>query len=222
MAASAMSPDVEIFEVESCAEPNEAWYDPARSPTNTTSIEVLSYKVPTGRAVLLLDYTIEPYVFGLGAVSALPAPDRGLWRTLGHTLTVDGKTPGVISFDLEPVPSTNQRMAYRNTGTSLRRLDEITAGDYARTRSRRYGRTTVGGTAIMPPRTTHHGFAPGVAQWSILADEGETIVLGALIYRALPFPLAFLEGRLVGYAAPRNTLLTLLEDMRRPLEECRS
>jgi len=207
------SPSIEPFEDEKRVLPNDAWYAAVRSPTNPTQFEINHYKVPNGRALIVLDFSFQPYRFsGVGAFESEPMEDRRLSGIMGYRFTVNNDVPAVINFQLEPVPSNFERQQFRPDPLKLTQPGQRTVQDFQRAQALSYGSAAGYGTGILPQRSGRIGSAEGPAAY--LVTQEQSIVMAGIIYRPVPIPLAFVSGRIAGYLCSIALAKTLVEELR--------
>lgn len=218
LAGVAQSPDVQVFDQLRSAQPNEAWYAPERSPTNPTRVEILSYQVPKDSMLIVTDYSFHVYrPSGLVPHGATLLPEGELRGVLGFQFLLHGKVPGVVNFEIEPVPSTFDRKQFRPPITGRMRMpNETTPGDFARRRATNYGSAAGTGTTLLPPRWGRHGDQgiPG----AFPVYDSEQVTMTMVVYRPISIPLSLIEGRVVGYIGPRLVLDKLMGDLQNPLK----
>ena len=194
------------------AEPNEAWYDPSRSPANPTQFEIGSKKVPSGSTVVVLDFSFEPYRFSeVGAHEWQPVTRNSLRGSLGYQFKVAGKTPGSVEFYIDPKNSTGEPEEFLVDKVQLWTTSTPKAADFNRARASAVGTAAGVGTAMLPQRTGRYGadFAP----FAIPATDDQTITLRGIVYRPISVGLACVEGRVMGYVGSTAILQKHLADM---------
>jgi len=194
------------------AEPNEAWYDPSREPSNPTQFEIGSKKAPGGSTIIVLDFSFEPYRFSsVGAHEWQPVPRNSLRGSLGYQFKVAGKTPGSVEFYIDPKNSTGENEEFLVDKVQLWTNSTPKTADFNRARASSVGAAAGVGTAMLPQRRGRYGadFAPFAAP----ATDDQTVTLRGIVYRALSTPLACIEGRVVGYIGSTAVLSKHLADM---------
>ena len=209
LANIAQSPDVQIFERLWSCEPNEAWFSPERSPNNPTRAEIGAYVVPTDNVLLVTQYNFQAYhPSGLVAHGSAPLEEKELRGQIGYLFLVKGKVPGVVQFEIEPIPSVYERMQFRPPQGRQRKLSEVLPGDYARKRANTYGSAAGAGTTLIPPRGGRHGdpAIPGI----FVVNNNEQVNMSVVIYRPIGIPLSFIEATITGYLGPRTVIDRLL------------
>ena len=172
--------------------------------------------MPRDQLLILTEFSFNAYVpSDIGASLSAPLDSRMLRGAVGFMFSIRGKLPGVAQFNLEPVPSTFERAAFRPPLNRPRRPNEATAGDFARKAASAYSAAAGTGRAMLPPREWRHGDRniPG----AFVVTDSDTVVLSMRVYRPIPFPLAFIEGRILGYVGPRSVLDKLIKDLQDPL-----
>ena len=212
LAALLRSP--EFLPVEWCwnAEPNEAWYDPARSPSNPTQFEIGSKKAPSGSTIIVLDFSMEPYRFSaVGAHEWQPVAENSLRGSLGYQFKVAGKTPGSVEFYIDPKNSTGENEEFLVDKVQLWTNSTPKTADFNRARASSVGTAAGVGTAMLPQRRGRYGasFAP----FAIPASDDQTITIRGIVYRPLSTPLACVEGRIMGLVGSTSVLMKHLADM---------
>jgi len=204
----AQSPSVKTFERLWTVQPNDSWYDPVRNPSNTNRVEIGSYLVPDGQAVLITYFdflALQPT--GVGAFESEPVPEGRLGGTIGFYFDVNGTVPGVVNFELEPTPSNFQRRQFRPK-QNLVPMSERVAADYERTAATSYAAGSFG-TGLLPTR--HGRTGDPNARWSVLVMERQNVNLSMLIYRPIPYPLCGIRGRICGYTCSKQLMVDMVE-----------
>jgi hypothetical protein len=211
IAQVAINPQLQPLEQLWSCEPNDSWYDAARSPSNYTRFEIGNYQVPNGQALLLLDFDFQPFApTGHGPYESAPVAEGHLTGSLGFALEINGSTPGQVRYELEPTPSNFQQRRFRPQPSVQIPLTERVQADYQRTLATSYAAATFG-TNLLPVRRGRSG-APS-CPWSVVALEGESVTMTGMIYRPIPYPLSMIRGRIMGYTGSLKLVKQLLSEL---------
>lgn len=212
LAGLVQSQEFQPFEWLWTAEPNEAWYDPARNPSNPTQFEIGSKKAPKGSTIFLMDFSFEPYMFSaVGAHEWEPAPRNAMRGSLAYQMKVAGKTPGSVEFYIEPKSSTNEPEEFMVDKVQLWGNSRPKEADFARARSASVGMATGVGTATLPQRTGR--FGPLMAPFGVVVTDDQTITMRGVVTRAISIPLACVEAKVVGYIISSSAASRYIQDL---------
>lgn len=169
-----------------------AWFSPQVSLSNTVQFELVNFEVPRGQQAWVFDYEFQVYrQSGVDPGDIVKAEEGRYSSSIGFDVTVDGQRIGAIQYGLVPVP---QPSTFRPVPPSFEQG------------------TATQGRSLLPARLLVAG-ARG-APFTVIANEGQRVVLTCVIFRRLRTAVAAIEGRLGGYLVATNFAQALVNRMR--------
>ena len=178
--------------------PNDSWTSIDRAPDNPVVFELGAVTVPSGMVVMVTDYVftalrqsgVDPYDF----VAAEPYRFSGY---MGFFLTVGGRIPNDLFYQLDPAPQQFQRQSYDapvgggpGFGPAQQRNFNVAAANS-------FGNVGGAGNSLLPVRPNVQG--PRGQPFTIVAQAGDKIALSCVIFRRVMAPLAGIQGSVSGY-----------------------
>lgn len=198
----------EIFRVE----PNDSWFDPIRSPSNTTQFEIGSLSAQTGKWIFVFDYSIRPFGFsGVGAGDTQPMPEGYLSGSFGYAMRVGGRPTGVVQYRLNPVSPAIRRRRFKFNESQLKPVADMTADDFTVSRANSFA-TSSGYAGEIHPQTPGRFGAHNVPFMISVGDDLPLEVTG-IIFNEITLPVAFIEARISGYVTSAIIAQKLLDDL---------
>jgi hypothetical protein len=183
--------------------PNGAWFNPAVNPSNPVQFELISFQVPRGQQAWIFDYSFSLYrQSGVDPGDIIKAEDGRFSNQIGFDVTLDGQRVGAIQYGLQPIPQPTLRPQFSSPTSQA--PTTINPNDYAGPASQ--------GLSLLPARENVAG-ARG-APFTLIAHEGQRVVLTAVIFRRLRAAVAAVEGRIGGYLLATNFATALVNRMR--------
>lgn len=199
-------PVPDTVEVQFRTLPQAGWYAPTVSPTSPVTFETGVFEVPKGMQLWVFDYEFVPFrQSGLDPNDAVMVEDGRFSTMLGFDLTVNGRRSARLFFQLDPVPAGTQRNAF--SGSPFIGAPGGTAAVF-----QPYAPNSPAGTSLLPCRVVRYG-APGLP-FTIIAREGERVVVSATIFRPVNAALKFIQSRLMGFILGQNAAEALLQRVR--------
>lgn len=198
--------------------PDDGWYTPSVSPSRPVQFELGSFRVPAGVQLWIMGYEFTVYrLSGVDAGDYIKAEEDRFSAVMGFDLTLDGKRPASLLFQLDPIPVTASRQQFEPPLTVYRgrrgpESGAVTA-QFDRAAATSFASTANAGTSLLPARPRRAGPA-APAPFTYVAREGVSVALGCTIFRPVPSPLAFIQGEVFGYLVQTNMGDSLLNRMR--------
>ncbi len=194
-------------------EPEESWYNIDVSPSKLVTFELGALQVPSGLHYWLFDYEFQPFRFsGVDPGDAIPVEEQRLGAVLGWDLTLTGRRPNDLLFQLDPIPAQLQRTQFNAVPTSDTSSTRAPAGSFNRAAFTGFAANSSAGLSLLPQRTARQG--PLSGPFTIIAKEGDRVALSCVIFRPVPLPLAWMQGRHAGYWVNANESEALLDRVR--------
>ena len=205
-----LHPSITVFDQMFRTLPDDGWYNPGVSPQRPVQFELGSYKVPAGLHLWLMGYQFSVFrQSGTDAGDYMPAEDARFSNVLGWDLTLDGKRPASLLFQLDPIPVQATRQQFEPQLNPLSARADIfqesraVRAQFNRAAANSFASTANPGTSLLPNRERRVGPAPP-APFTYVCREGVSVALGCVIFRPVPSPLAFVQGELFGYLVQTN------------------
>lgn len=213
-----LHPSITTFDQMFRTLPDDGWYSPQVSPRRPVQFELGSFKVPFGVHLWLMGYEFAVYrQSGMDAGDYVRSEDERFSNAIGFDLTLDGKRPASLAFQLDPIDVQTSRQQFEPQLTSFRGVRGAQSGavnaQFNRSASNSFASTANPGTSLLPSRTRRVGPA-APAPFTYVAREGVSVALGAVIFRPVVSPLAFIQGEIFGYLVQTNMSDSLLNRLR--------
>jgi hypothetical protein len=175
--------------------PEGSWFDPSVSPTRPIQFQLGAYQVPPGSQYWLFEYEFNAYrQSGIDPGDSIIAETGRFSTVLGFDINVDGSRQGDLLNQLDPVPVQLQRQEFQPFSGRTRRGD---AGQFNTAAATSFAAAASPALSLLPPgRNTS---SPSNGPYTIIAREGQIVVLSVVIWRPIPTPLSALEGIHRGY-----------------------
>jgi hypothetical protein len=192
------NPEVRPYEDMFRSEPNDAWFDVSRDPDHPTQFEILSIRPPRGQSFIVFDYSVVPYGFsGVTPLDYEALEDNEISGSFGYSLTMNGQSPGPLTYRLQALDSTLRTQASQANQSALKPLTQMSAADFAITASKQYAGPAGYGTALHP-QTAHRYGARQAPFMEFVHDEVVLTIVG-VVFQPIARPLAFIQGTVAGY-----------------------
>lgn len=202
----------EIFRVE----PNDSWFDPVRSSTNTTTFEIANISAERGKWIFIFDYSVRPFGFsGLGVGDTTPLPEGNLSGSFGYAIRLGGRPAGVVRYRLDPTSPSLNRLRFKVNESSLKPASQMTADDFARSNAAAFASASGYGGEVHPQSPGRFG-ARNVPFMLSVSDD-ETLEVTGIIFNEITLPVAFIEARLSGYITSAVVGQQLIEQLSKTL-----
>lgn len=213
-----LHPSITVYDQLYRTLPDDGWYDPVVSPARPVQFELGAFKVPAGVHLWIMGYEFSVYrPSGVNAGDYLKAEDDRFSGVLGYDLTLDGKRPASLAFQLDPLAVTRTRQQFEPVLTPFRGRASAQFGavpaQFDRSVSNSFAATANAGTALLPARARRVGPA-APAPFTYVARENVSVALGCVIFRPMPIPVAFIQGEIFGYLIQTNASDALQQRMR--------
>ncbi len=209
--ANMLHPSFGVFERENRVLPDDSWYDLGVSPTRPVQFEVLGYKIPDQMHFWIFDYEFSVFrLSGIDPSDIVEAEPGRFSSVMGFDITVNGKRPANLQFQLDPQPVSLTKQSMNTQGTPsgpTPTTDQFNASAF-----NSFASTAYAGQSLLPVRRAVQG--PEGQPWTIIAKQGETVSLACVIFRRVRAPIGAVKGRVAGYLLNANLSETLLERMR--------
>ncbi len=208
----ARNPSIKIFEYVYRTEPNEAWFDPARNPSNPTQFELGTVTPQKGQTLVVMDYEIRPYRFaGVNSYDFLPMIEGRLSGALGYAIRINGNYPADFKYQLDPVDSRVMASQRPNGGNPFQLTSQLNDDRFATVQASQYAAAAGFGTGLMPQWPRKYG-PTGDPFAEVLTEEMSLTAYG-VIYRRLESPVAFIQTRVSGYQGSTSVIAKLFREL---------
>lgn len=188
--------------------PEQGWFDPSVSPSKIVQFQLGSYQVPKGQAYWLTDYSFQINRFsGLDPGDTVPMEEGRLSAVLGFDINVNGRRMANLLYQLDPVAVQTQLAQFAPPPTRRANNQQF---DTAAAQS--FAAGTGIGTSLLPVRRQR--FGPAQGPFTIIAGEGVQVSLNVVIFRPVPTPIAFIEGRHAGFGMAVNSAASIINRVR--------
>jgi hypothetical protein len=173
--------------------PEEGWFSSTVRPDNPVQFPVGSFEVPKNMALWLFEYKFNIYRFsGVDAGDFVLAEDGRFADAIGYDVTVSGRRPANIQYQLDPIPVSFSRPQF-----DAKIGQQSTAAQFNRNSAPNFAATASPGLSLLPMRKEVMGASNG--PFTFVVKEGDTVNLNAVMWRPFQTPVACLEGKLAGY-----------------------
>lgn len=190
--------------------PEDSWFQPSVSPGNPIQFELGSFTVPNSQHYWLFDYEFSIFRFsGLDAGDILKSEAGRYSGVMGFDVTIDGRRPSHLLYQLDPQPAQLQRQTFisfnAQGGTNNNSaFNRSTAQSFAATASQ--------GTSVLPVRRAMQG--PEGMPFTFIARQQAKVSLSIIIFKRVLTPIAAVEGRHAGYLLQSSLAESLILRMR--------
>jgi hypothetical protein len=207
------NPELKPYEEIFRAEPNEAWFDPARNPDSPTQFEIGTIRPGKGTSYVVMDYSVQPYGFsGLTPNDFDDLDDNRISGSFGYTLTRNGQSPGVMRYYLDPVNSTIRQQAFRFNQKSGLNFRDLNADDFVRSSAAQYASAAGFGTSVHPQTAGRYGGK--IIPFGDFLHDDEVMTVNGVVFRTIEVPLAFIQVRFSGVTLPTELAKQAERDLR--------
>lgn len=188
--------------------PEDTWYSPTVSPTQPVQFELGSFKVPPGVQLWIQNYDFAIFrQSGADPGDFVRCEDERFSGCLGFDLTLDGKRPASLSFQLDPQQAVVSRQQFEPPLTTFRGRRGPQTGavpaQFNRSNVNSFASTANPGTSLLPARPGRIG--PEVPNpFTYVARENVSVALSCVIFRPIPSPVVFIQGEIKGYLIQTN------------------
>lgn len=202
--------------------------------------EMGAFTVPRGMSFLLAEYHFQIFrLNGAVAGDAVPLEDRRLPLSVGYDMNTDQFRQGDIQVEIIPInpPATGTQAAqgvvtppvvdfqapqvtfpqqvvgatvlpsvYGAPGSAAGAVAPGTS--IAAEITRAYVAGVAAGSALLPQESQVQG--PSRFPFTYKIDANQAVQLRVVVFAPVHIPLAFFEGRILGYVTPKNTMHAML------------
>lgn len=212
VAKYARNPELRPYERLFRSEPNEAWFDLNRNPSNPTQFEIGSVAPTKGSSLLIMDYSVRPYGFsGLTPLDFEGLEDDRISGCFAYSLSINGNAPGILQYQLDPVRSTIQQQSMK-ANQRLVDMNNLTSDDYVISRAAEYASAAGLGTSLHPQ--TAERFGGRIIPFGEFIHDNQQLTIGGVIYRAVEVPLSFIQVRFSGFQMTAELAGALQQSLR--------
>jgi hypothetical protein len=217
-----LHPAVTVFDQMYRTLPDDGWYSPLVSPSRPVQFELGAYKVPSDVHLWMMNYEFAVFrQSGVDAGDFVRSEDERFSGVMGFDLTVDGRRPASLLFQLDPISVQTTRQQFepiigQSTPSRLSAVAQISGtvpAQFNRAAATAFASTANAGTSLLPARSRRQG-APAPAPYTVVVKGGQSVALGCVIFKTVPSPLAFVQGEITGYLLEANQSYALINRMR--------
>jgi hypothetical protein len=203
---SLQHPQFVVFEELYRVLPDDSWFQAAVSPNQPIQFELGSFTVPDGQQLWVFDYEFSVYrPSGSDASDFVKAEAGRFAGVMGFDITINGRRPSHLLYQLDPVPVAVSRQSFQPQG-------QTNNADFVRSTSNSFAANASPALSLLPVRRAVQG-AEG-EPFTMIAKQGDKVALSCVIFRQVKSPIATIEGRHAGFLLQTNLAETLLNRMR--------
>lgn len=201
LVADLQHPSISTVEIYETILPQSGMFDPAIGTANRNfGFEIATYKVARGQTLWLYDYEFWVNDFsGVDPAQPVRAEPGRYLGNIGFDVNVNGgRRYSTLRYVLDPRPVTLTKTQFdsgRSTPTSIVQARSAASAGGA-------------GTSLLPLRPEVQGARD--KPFTMIVDEGDTVVLAATVFRAFTTPIASVVGRFGGYLLPSQVSAALI------------
>jgi hypothetical protein len=191
--------------------PDDSWFQPSVGPGNPIQFEIGSFTVPNSQQYWLFDYEFSIFRFsGVDAGDFLKAEAGRFSGVMGFDVTIDGRRPSHLLYQLDPQPAQIQKQSFltfnaQGATNNNSAFNRSTAQSFAATASQ--------GTSVLPVRRMVQG--AGNVPFTFIAQQQAKVALSVIIFKRIKSPIAAIEARHGGYLM-QSSLSQALQIRMRP------
>lgn len=190
--------------------PEDSWFDPSVSPTRPIQFQLGAFQVPPGTQYWLFEYQFNAYrQSGIDPGDSIIAEAGRFSSVLGFDVNVDGSRQGNLLNQLDPVPVQLQRPEFQPFSGRTRGGD---AAPFNTASANSFAATASPGLSLLAPGTNTQ--SPFNGPFTIIAREGQIVVLSVVIFKPINAPLTALEGIHTGYLVHTQVADSLINRLR--------
>ncbi len=177
-----------------------------------------TFMVPKDMAFVLLDYRFDIYrPSGAAVGDFVPLEERRLSTQIGWTITSSGKYQGNTHYELLPSQATPNTASMKffpsNPNAGIIPGFSPPVAEQAQFDQARFSNMqapSAGGLAMLPQRHHREGLMKVPYSWYI--NQNERLEVQAVIFGAVPIPIAFFEAEITGILVSQNAMKAFLEN----------
>jgi len=197
LAKYSRNPELRPYEEVFRSEPNESWYDPFRDPDHPTQFELGTIRPGGGTSLIIMDYSVQPYGFsGSTSLDFASLADDEISSSFGYSFEINGQSPGLLRYRLDPVRSTLRQQSVRFSQRMMR-FDNLTDDDYVRSQASEYASAAGYGTGLHPQTSSR--FGGKIIPWGEFLHDDQVLSVTGVVFRPIEVPLAFVQVRFSGF-----------------------
>jgi hypothetical protein len=201
-----LHPQLVIFEELYRVLPDDAWFQPTVSPAQPIQFELGSFTVPNGQQLWVYDYEFSVFrLSGMDAGDFVKAEAGRFAGVLGFDITVNGRRPAHLLYQLDPIPVPVTRQSFDPQNQSV-------AASFTRSSFNSFAANASPALSLLPVRRAVQG-AEG-APFTLVAQQGDKVALSCVIFKQVKSPIATIEARHAGFLLQTNLAETLINRMR--------
>jgi hypothetical protein len=186
--------------------PDDSWFQPSVSPNQPIQFELGSFTVPNGQQLWVFDYEFSVFRFsGTDPGDFVKAEAGRFAGVMGFDITVNGRRPSHLLYQLDPVPVVVSRQSFQPQG-------QTNNADFTRSASNSFAANASPALSLLPVRRAVQGVEGG--PFTMIAKQGDKVALSCVIFEQVKTPIAAVEARHMGFLLQTNLAETLLNRMR--------
>lgn len=190
--------------------PQEAWFDPAVTPTTPVQFDLGSYKVPDHMALWIMDYEFSVYrQSGIDPGDIVPAEEGRFSGVMGFDISINGRRVSNLLYQLDPQP-----VVIAQTGFAPPPGGRATQAQFDSAAFNSFASTSGQGLSLLPVRRARQGVDSSVGPWTLIAQPGDVVTLTCVIFKTIMSPITAIQGRFMGYQVVSNFSQSLVQRMR--------
>ncbi len=206
-------PALAIFERLYRRLPEESFFSPNVSPTSPVQFEIGSFTVPKHSSLWMFDYEFAVYRFsGIDPNDTVKAEAGRFGGMMGFDLTFSKRRATNTTYQLDPAPIPFQRGEFRAPVPGPAGAFDVGAAPFDDAAAESFASTASPGTSLLPVRDEVMGARN--SPFMLVANPGTSVAMGAVIFRTITSPIAFVQSQMGGYLLHQQVSEALLNRVR--------
>lgn len=196
--------------------PDEGMFLEQVTPEQPFTATLGSFRVPGRQTLIVTDFRPDIYRFsGVSAGDTVPVEARRFGSIMGYDITIDGRHPGNLEMQIDPVLITQPQVFAQIQGLNVENFALLASmgvppfARYDAAASTSFGSTAGAGQSLLPQRPTRYG--PLSMPFSLYVKSDSIIEVRVVIFHPIPSPIAWIEADLAGMLVPSLWIESLTE-----------
>lgn len=182
--------------------PEEGMFSPTVSPERPFAFDLGSFQPPKDMGLLL--YDLRPDIYRLDGINAgdfVPIEARRFASILGFEVTINGRHPSNIRFEVDPLPITVPG-AFAPPATAVTPTEGAEQFEFDAAAANSFANAAGAGLSLLPQRPTRWG--PLSVPFTLYVNRSDTVRIRCIVFRPIPQPIAFIEYDIAGMILPQQ------------------